>query len=286
MFKKIRLSKIIDHPHFNQFEKITVKHRYIDEFECAMENSLIESKINGNSKAIILVGDGGTGKTSIIEHFVEGTQYQHIELKSITLDSNTTVKSLSGALIQKIDPNYSLNNGHSTAERTNILVNLIRRNEIQILFLDEFQHILHGNNSSDHELVIIDWVKSLMNACKIVVVIAGIPSILDTLDTIQDAGQLKRRIEEKINLNISQNEEDVLYILRFIKTYINKVQGVNLEILDNDEMYKAIANESQGKLDRIVKIIKQTTYSAIFHDRAVANHDDFSYGVKHLHASD
>lgn len=157
----------------------------------------------GVVRHLLVTGESGAGKTTMAEmleadHPVVITPeatYRPVLL--VNLSGHTTIKSIAADILDKLGVqkrNESI--GHSTTQ----IVRLIGHCKIQLVLLDEVQHVLEKGADRTH-YQIADWLKSLIDGCRIPFVLFGMPNTISLLSINE---QLRRRFLQIHRLEIKE----------------------------------------------------------------------------------
>jgi len=151
------------------------------------------SKYSCEPECLFIKGPTGCGKTTLYKQYEvqfprqETLQGTEVTVLSASIPVPATVKGLATTLL--------FNLGDPIAEKGTILSQtlrlekLIKHCKVELIILDEFQHIIDRDS---HKILqtISDWLKNLLNSTNVPMVLIGMPGS----DIILDANaQLKRR---------------------------------------------------------------------------------------------
>lgn len=176
-----------------------------------MEQSLQMYRHTAIVKNLVVIGESGCGKTSLACAFRDRHPRQHLLEQTITPVVYVEVPSIGtvGALARQIlaalgDPFPEKGRIIDQTARIEILA---RNAKSEMLILDEAQHVYdRGQHKSQYATA--DWLKSLVNAIQIPVVLFGIPRLENLL---QVNVQLRRRFSAPLVLSLGDpNDPDSL----------------------------------------------------------------------------
>lgn len=259
----------INHPSFEGcFKKIEECHRH--------------SKISAEPQCLLITGeDPGVGKTTLCRRY--SARYPRIEMdektKITTLVESipvpTTSKTLvSTLLIELGDP---LAEKGTTHVQTNRLVKLIKECEVEIIILDEFQHVIDKDSEKVLHAV-SDWLKQLITRTKIPIVLIGLPQSVKILEA---NSQLRRRFTRRDELrnfrwfktpkaNKSQTNEDEVkkknedYDYRgFLKIVDDSLPMAESSHLAGKLIARRMWEATHGNVDRTMKLVSYATGLAL-----------------------
>lgn len=154
----------------------------------------------GDPSSVLIVGDSGAGKTSLLDSYqanfpnLEREDKTQIRILRIDAPAKPTEMTLSQAMLIALGDPFSKAKDTAT-EKTNRVIHLLNRAGVELIMLDEFQHVL---NSPREELESITWIKTLMNRTKKPFVIAGLPSCREL---VHRHTQLRKRLSGQVMLS-------------------------------------------------------------------------------------
>jgi len=153
------------------------------------------SKIAADPECMFIGGYCGTGKTTLYEYYAADfpRRWEEDGVKIPVLFSvapqSATEKTLVGEILESIgDPMAKKGTADNQTSR---LRKFIKGCEVEIIILDEFQHFVDGDSKKVLKKV-SDWLKNLINATKVPIVLIGLPYADKVLDETGNE-QLQRR---------------------------------------------------------------------------------------------
>ncbi len=217
------------------------------------------SKLTTEPKCMLLLGNTGFGKTTIANHYAE----QHARVLSedgttvpvfySMIPSNATIKGLACRLLEDLgDPFYDRG---TTISLTSRLCKLLNECKVELIILDEFQHLI--DRDSDRVLrSTADWLKDVLNRTRIPIVLMGMPSSTAILTANP---QLLRRFANKyelkaFNWNQGKERDDFLRFLIMLEKATSLPQQ---SMLHSDEIAFRIFCATKGIVSYIKKLISK-----------------------------
>ncbi len=258
-----KFSKFIyPHPGYAKALKIVTK---------SIENT-VDSK---QPMSAVLTGLTGTGKTTLIRHIITQNykkpgevENRHSVVRTVpayhcTVPADATIKALATEMIKHLDSGDTSGNANAIV-LTKRLSTLLKNCQTQVIFLDEFQHLLSkkARNGSDG---VTDWVKTLMDETGVPVIIAGMPECEGIIDAHP---QLSGRYSYRASLDLLPFEPDSnLYISRTILSLVQAIESIgNMKFvpkLYEEEYLAAIYVATGGNMRSIRQLFVETLSNAI-----------------------
>ena len=249
--------------------KIRIFHPELSEITEKLANCHKRARLRPEPPCMIVTGLQGVGKTTLYESYAE--RYPRVETDEGTivpcLTAMIPVPATVSGLVSEIldalgDPAPELGN---IPNRTLRLRRLLKNCKTEIIFLDEFQHVI----DRDLERVLkttADWLKILLNNTRIPVVLLGMPSCTIILEANP---QLRRRFSIRRQLmpfawtsstEDGKTDYPTRKLLKLIEKQLPLKQASNLA--DHDTAYRIYA-ASGGVIDSIMKLIRGAAELAI-----------------------
>jgi hypothetical protein len=221
---------------------------------------------SGEPVCIAVMGDSRTGKTRFLESFENKypvLRYDdglHVALLSITVPSQPTVKSLAELLLQKLGAtDWERGTENSKTAR---LEKLMKECRVYMLILDEFQHF-YDKTSRKVQHHVADWLKNLVGACKVALVVSGLPSLQAVINQNEQlAGRFSSPIlMPRFDWNLEEHRSEWLGILGAFSSGLR----VNFDLpdLDGDNLSLRMYCATGGLIGYLAKTLRQAVFNAI-----------------------
>jgi energy-coupling factor transporter ATP-binding protein EcfA2 len=219
---------------------------------------------HGVGGGLLLTGPSGAGKSTIIEAYeavyprVHEAVRTRIPVLRVKMPSSPTSRSLAGAILEEL----GRKNAHrgTGPEKTTWLHELFNRCGVEMLLLDEFQHIFHTQTLSAFRDV-TDWLKNFMEATKVGMVACGLPSA----EMVENSNeQLARRFSERIRITpFSFEKTEDFQEFRGILKAIGPLLPLPTETpLHEANLARRLHVGSYGLLDYVVKTLEGAVSAA------------------------
>lgn len=213
-------------------------------------------------ECLLVISRPGVGKSTIIEVFAEDYRRKRtkkgIEVPVLfcKVPKPTTIKSFAITLLKALgDPFAERGN---TTEITYRLAQLIIDCKVRMILLDEFQHL---PESADPDIA-ADWLKGLIEATHVPVVLFGLPNSVEILNANE---QLDSRFSNRIMLQPFQWEDDSSQkeFKRFLEEVDKELPLKRLSNLNNDDIAPRLFYASDGITRPLMRVILRAFYCAL-----------------------
>tara|TARA_R110000850_G_scaffold277143_1_gene423519 strand:+ start:5139 stop:6170 length:1032 start_codon:yes stop_codon:yes gene_type:complete len=150
-------------------------------------------RLHGQGGGILVTGPSGVGKTVLVSSYAHQFARQSslkgtfVPVLMVTVPSAPTVKSLSETILMSFG--HPKAHRGSAPEKTALILDLITRCGVEMLILDEFQHLYYSPTNA-HFRDVTDWLKNLISQANVAVVACG---LLEANSVVQANEQLRRR---------------------------------------------------------------------------------------------
>lgn len=219
---------------------------------------------HGVGGGLLLTGPSGAGKSTIVKAYQSAYPRVHevgrtrIPVLLVSVPSSPTSRSLAGAILEALGKK----NAHrgTAPEKTTSLHDLFTKCGVEMLLLDEFQHLYYAQTVSAFRDV-TDWLKIFLEKMQIGMVACGLPAAELVVNSNE---QLARRFSERIRiLPFSFEEAEDFQEFRGVL----KAIGAQLPLPQETPLHEAnLARRlhvgSYGLLDYAVKILEGAVSAA------------------------
>ncbi|MCG2664720.1 TniB family NTP-binding protein [Brevundimonas sp.] len=256
---------VVEHP------RLRMAH---EQFEFLMEHG---RRRPGQSKmGALMVAPTQSGKSTIISSWAnllntpEMEERRQIPVLHVTLSANVTCKGLAINILEAFEDRGIATGALSRGQTEAVLLaraqNHIRNAGVQLLILDEFQHVIH---SESHRLVhsVGEFIKRMLITGCCPIVLSGIE---DARRPFESNAQLRQRCLPPIELKPLRitDPADAALFTDFIETYAAELEHQGLvrdlkAIADNDLNMICLLDVSDGVLGVACNLIKDALQIAI-----------------------
>lgn len=240
-----------------------------------------------NSRGFSVVGPSGVGKTTLASllQSIYPSQRTHEGLEQqiiyCSVPPKPTLKGLALSLLSALNDPFdgviSQKRGRNVErDLTARCFKLIQECKVRAIIFDECQHLTKKPDSENTYLA-TDWLKTLMDNTKVVVIVMGLDS---TIQLFQQNEQLARRFSSTIKLrrfdwfeNESRSE-----FLGVLHAFQENLPQFEFPVLTGPEMSFRFYSATGGLLAYIAKLLNQAILDANHDKRKVID-------IKHLMAA-
>ncbi|MDR6496396.1 DNA transposition AAA+ family ATPase [Paraburkholderia terricola] len=187
----------------------------------------------GMAKHIVLLGESGVGKSTLLTRYVEKhPRIVHEELTEVPvlfaeIDQSPNPKRMAGTLLEALgDPKWDVGKEEHLTAR---FVLLMKRCRVRLVLLDEANHLIdRGGEKTLHTSG--DWIKRVANKTRVPFVLAGIPRtkrLFATNDQVR--GRFREIITiDRFSLANKSAEHEFRSVLKAFKGYLRELPTIDL----------------------------------------------------------
>jgi hypothetical protein len=221
---------------------------------------------SGEPVCIAVMGESRTGKTRSLESFqkkypaIRFDDGLHVPLLSITVPSRPTVKALAELLLKKLGAtDWERGTENSKTAR---LEKLMTECRVFMLILDEFHHF-YDKTSRKVQHHVADWLKNLVGACKVALVVSGLPSLQAVIDQNEQlAGRFKSPIlMPRFDWNLEEHRSEWIGILGAFSNGLRV--SFDVPDLDGDNLSLRMYCATGGLMGYLTKTLRQAVWNAV-----------------------
>lgn len=246
-------------------EKIYVLYPHLQEVLSKIRDCHQKSKRSLEPKCLFISGMSGCGKTSTARYYlrdfphVENEEGRTVPVLFSSILAPATVKSVATGLLESMrDPCADMG---TTVSQTLRLIRLIKACKVELIILDEFQHLIDRDSSKILQNV-ANWLKTLINETKVPMVLCGMPW---SEAILRNNSQLKRRFQARLDLNTfswmsAEGQKDFRRLLKAVEDRLPFIEPSNLA--DYHTAFRFFC-ASRGVISMVMRIIIAATEIAL-----------------------
>lgn len=213
---------------------------------------------------LLISGPSGSGKSTIVAAYQEAfprvieTARTHIPVLVVSVPSSPTSRSLAGAMLEALGP-YKAHRG-TAPEKTTKLHELFSRCGVEMVLLDEFQHLFYAPTLNAFRDV-TDWLKNFLEATRVGMVACGLSEIEAVVNSNE---QLARRFSARIRISPFSLEDQSDFqefrgVLKALEPHLPLPCDVPLR---EANLARRLHVGSYGLFDYVIKILEGAVSAA------------------------
>jgi hypothetical protein len=227
----------------------------------------------GKRRALFVVGEAGSGKTTAVEHHVKTRKQfsarttadgREVEpLVYFEAPKPLTLKGLASAGLQAL--NYEVEARKLNEQEIFDLWKVqLRENRALYLWIDEMQHVLRGNTTKEIQNV-ADVIKSLVQipGWPLHLILSGVPTLAKFLHQEGDAdGQLSER-SFVVELRALSVPENLPAVIKIVKQIVTKDAKLTMDGIDTDDFAHRLLHACNGAFGSTIQMIRTVCEHAL-----------------------
>ncbi|OQS30423.1 TniB family NTP-binding protein [Chromobacterium violaceum] len=207
---------------------------------------------------LMILGPSGAGKSSVLEEYaryfpvVEETEFRRIPVLRVEIKSSPTVRSVAEDILKAMGVPMAYRG--TVNEKTDRVIASLQKLKVELLMLDEAQHLLGANKRSFGSNDETEWLKTLLNLVEIPVVLAALPYGKALLSTNE---QLRRRLDGVRNLTpfSIEDEDSAADFAGVISWFDSEIHGGPPIGLHEGDMLYRLFYASNGLIGYLSKLL-------------------------------
>ncbi|ENH2496348.1 TniB family NTP-binding protein [Vibrio parahaemolyticus] len=250
-----------------EVKNIFISDDQIDEILADIDECREDSDRISEPECLIVVGDSGSGKTTIIDKYLsdnprmEANDGSIIPILFTSLPANANPVTASERLLSSMGDPLAFNHGKDPAELMKIVKDLLRECRVELIIIDEFQHMI-DRKSKDVLHITADWLKMIIIESKIPVVLFGMPY---STEILRANNQLRGRFESQHHLKPFK-VKDTNELIRY-KTFLTMLDYAlpfsKKSGLASEDLMKRVYVFSKGNMRLIRRLINKAAKFAL-----------------------
>lgn len=254
--------------------------------EAAFENVLAQflsgylAGLHHEGRGLIVTGGTRAGKSHDIKYllraFADKTEalaggYQRKYVR-VSLRATTSWKHLGSALLKALK--YPSDLDHRSADMVwRRVEGLLKRGNVMIVHIDEFQHLLMGKSAKETN-IILNGLKDLMKRpdWPILPIISGVPELLDYVNTND---QLTALLQPVTFMDIPYADDSLSEIDNILVQFA-EVVGLDPSEIRNEDVYNRMIHASVRRWGRLFELIIESLSHAAVSDRKMLKVNDLA----------
>lgn len=245
-------------------EQLRVSYPRLRRLEQKINQCRLWSRDASDPHCMLVMGDSGVGKSSIVKTFLERhpprqePEGRIVPALYVTTPMPATIKFVATRILASLgDPSATRG---TVEEKTQRILNYFKRCKVEVIFLDEFQHMIDPDKRKVMQSV-SDWLKNLISDSELPVILVGLPHCVSILTANP---QLNRRFSaqetlEPFRWDTQKDRKDY-------QDFLNEIDE-NLPFeksgLGEPEMAQRMFAATRGSVGTTMKIIRYASHKAV-----------------------
>jgi len=267
----------------NKVDQILIPCTAYTEARQRVDRHFEASKTCSEPVCLAIIGESRSGKSRVLDDLMlrhpmeRRREGLHIPILRISTPSNPTVKGLVSELLHRIgEPSW--NKRASEIEKTKQLVVLLKSTGTTMIIIDEFQHF-QDKASRKIQHHVADWLKNLVEECKVALVVAGLPRCTAV---ISQNPQLSGRFTRAVSMPRYDwaNPHEQAEFLGILQGFHLAMQECELPDMSSMNMAFRFYCATGGLIGYVVKILRQAHWDAYFGGRSLITLEHLALAFK------
>lgn len=212
----------------------------------------------GIGGGLLLTGPSGAGKSTMVRAYHANFARQYLAERTavpvllVSVPSSPTAKSLAGAILQALGQKKA--HRGTAPEKTTLIYDLFAKCGVEMVLLDEFQHLFYPPTLNAFRDV-TDWLKNFLEDTKVGMVACGLSAAEMVVNSNE---QLARRFSERIRLSpFAMEDEADFQEFRGILKALQALLPLPTDLpLYEANLARRIYICSYGLFDYVVKVLE------------------------------
>lgn len=220
-------------------------------------------------KCLLITGEPGVGKTELIRKYVDRFQPEEATTRTIirafsaTIPAQASIRAVTAALLEGAGA-PAPDRGEQT-ELTRRLARTLKQNGVEIIVLDEFQHLVTNRRSAAVDAV-ADWLKTIIiNLAVVPIVVVGLPGSDAVLRGNEQLQRRFKRIRRLRPFNLHFKDE-LKEFRKFLHSYETAIGFPTPTKFASSWWLKRIYVASSGRIGHVADLLQEAGRRAIHED--------------------
>lgn len=233
-------------------------HRRFREAMHAMAELHVRRRNYRSGGGLLLTGPSGAGKSTMVRAYLDNfprvheLERTHIPVLLVTVPSSPTSRSLASAILEALGDKKA--HRGTAAEKTTRINELFIRCGVEMVLLDEFQHVLYAPTLNAFRDV-TDWLKNFLEDTRVGMVACGLPAAEVVVNSNE---QLARRFSERIQqapfaFDQTEDFQEFRGVLKALSPHLPFPMEIPLY---ENNLARRIHVGSYGLIDYVIKLLE------------------------------
>lgn len=243
--------------------KVVIEHPRMSRAIKRIDKCRQMSKSAREPECMLVIGQSGVGKTTIKDHYLSKNPPKEtkngtiVPVLAVTTPVLAKMDTIAAAILASLgDP---MPYEGKLEAKTKRLYALLKRCRVELIFLDEFHHLIDRDKAKVLRNV-SDWLKNFISETKIPVVLMGLPSCQQIIDSNE---QLRRRFSSQLNVGrFEWRKPRRPELKKFLSVLQENLPIESTVDFGSDDMAQRFWGATNGNISRIIKVTKGAVFIA------------------------
>lgn len=253
---------------FAALEQLNIRYPRWNRIYDKIEDCRVLSRNAAEPRCLLIVGRSGVGKTTLIQQYLakhpprETAMGRIVPVLFTQIPAPATIKAMASHLLDALgDPMPQKGTLDGMTQR---LIRLIAACQVELIILDEFQHFIDREKNFKVLQTVADWLKNLINAAKVPIVLVGMPECVKVLT---ENDQLARRFMAKERLSPFEWKNDAKEeFIRFLEEVSKKLPLAERPMIYSVDAAQRMYWATDGRAALVMKIVRSATRDALMNN--------------------
>jgi len=229
------------------------------------------------SRGLCIVGEPRSGKSELIDIYAKDIAPDPDRILVVGFPSTSTHRQFTVSVLQALGDAYPSEG--KTEERLNRCLKRMEERNIELLILDEAQHLLNSSANPEGHQRGADWLKEFLDKSGVPFVLSGPPRMLNIFKHQKELeGRISAFIEYRpLSWDDKAKRKEFIYVIQACESVLPFSHSANLS---DSETAVRIFNETDGKIGLIKRLIGRAAQLAIRAGRPAITHEDIEGAVR------
>lgn len=242
-----------------------ITHRRYQEAMFRIAELHVRRRNYGTGGGLLLTGPSGAGKSTMVRAYYATFPRQHLAERTyvpvlqVSVPSSPTARSLASAILEAL----GLSTAHrgTAPEKTSWIYDLFAKCGVEMVILDEFQHLFYTPTLNAFRDV-TDWLKNLLEETQVGMIACGLPAAEMVVNSNE---QLTRRFSERVRITPFSLDEAADFLeFRGVLKELEARLPLPCEVpLHEANLARRLQVGSYGLFDYVMKILEGAVSAAI-----------------------
>lgn len=228
------------------------------------------------SQGLCIIGEPRSGKSELIDIYAKDIAPNPERVLVIGFPSTSTHRQFTVKLLAGLGDPYPSEG--KPEERMNRCLRLMKEQNIELIILDEAQHLLNSSANPEGQQRGADWLKEFLDAASVPFVVSGPPRAKEIFRYQPElSGRIAEFIEyQPLSWDDKKKRDEFFSVLDFCEDILPFSHTSNLS---DDQIASTIYDATNGKIGLIKRLILRAAQLAIRNERPAISQTDIDQAI-------